>query len=600
MKEIKFKTVKIKNFLSIGDEGVNIDFTTGLNIITGINKDKEDSMNGVGKSSIADAIFFSLFGSALRDIKVENIPNWKTKKKCEVAIEFDVIENFVTTTYKVERSLAPSRVQLLENGENISRTIGKTNAMLKNILGTTPEMFEQSVIMSINQTEPFLSKKPTTKRKFIEGIFKLDIFSEMMAIIRHDLNETKRLYTLERTKVDEIAKTLKVYKAQQAQQTTSKADRVQVLLDRRTDNEATIQRLGTTLQDISKDTLDELQARINGVEDDEESCSHNLQDLLNQTVAYQTQAVALRERIVEVEEMGNDVCITCKREFEDQDKQRHQSAKQKFEDDIETINADIERLDKSIKATKSTCAGYKIKRNELIATKHEYELKITENNNTKRRILQCKEWNDQIEKDTDKLENEKDTYKDLIENTTTRLNTLNKKINSFTKQLETYDIAKFVVSEEGVRSFIVKKMLQMLNSRLNYYLTQLDANCICMFNEYFEEVILNQKGLECSYFNFSGGERKRIDLAMLFTFLDIRRLQSNVSINLAVYDELLDSSLDGIGIEKVLEILKTRIETYGESIYIISHKKEAIKHATGDVIYLEKHNEVTKSREYGT
>jgi hypothetical protein len=61
-----------------------------------------------------------------------------------------------------------------------------------------------------------------------------------------------------------------------------------------------------------------------------------------------------------------------------------------------------------------------------------------------------------------------------------------------------------------------------------------DANCICRFNEYFEETILNEKGEICSYFNFSGGERKRIDLAMLFTFIDIRRLQSNVSVNICL------------------------------------------------------------------
>ena len=166
--------------------------------------------------------------------------------------------------------------------------------------------------------------------------------------------------------------------------------------------------------------------------------------------------------------------------------------------------------------------------------------------------------------------------------------------------MEVLDISKFVVSEEGVRSFIVKKMLKMLNTRLNYYLKKLDANCICTFDEYFEESIFNQKGRLCSYANFSDGERKRIDLAMLFTFLDIRRLQSNISVNFSFYDELLDSSLDSKGIECVLEILKDRINQYGEAVYIISHKNEAIKHATGEIIYLEKQNEVTRRLEYGT
>ena len=138
----------------------------------------------------------------------------------------------------------------------------------------------------------------------------------------------------------------------------------------------------------------------------------------------------------------------------------------------------------------------------------------------------------------------------------------------------------------------------MLNGRLNYYLKQLDANCTCRFNEYFEETITNNRNRECSYFNFSGGERKRIDLAMLFTFMDIRRMQSDISVNIAIYDELLDTSLDSVGIENTLEILKNRALNNNEAIYIISHKNEAGKHATGEIIYLEKENDITKRKTY--
>ena len=55
---------------------------------------------------------------------------------------------------------------------------------------------------------------------------------------------------------------------------------------------------------------------------------------------------------------------------------------------------------------------------------------------------------------------------------------------------------------------------------------------------------LNEKNKICSYFNFSGAERKAIDLACLFTFSDLRRMQGGVSYNIAIYDELFDSSID--------------------------------------------------------
>ena len=121
----------------------------------------------------------------------------------------------------------------------------------------------------------------------------------------------------------------------------------------------------------------------------------------------------------------------------------------------------------------------------------------------------------------------------------------------------------------------------------------MDANCICRFNEYFEEEIVNEIGENCSYFNFSGAERKNIDLAILFTFMDMRRLQGDIAYNIVMFDELLDSSLDEKGVELVLNIIKERIETYSESIYIISHRKESVKAATGDVVVLEKKNGIT-------
>jgi ABC-type Mn2+/Zn2+ transport system ATPase subunit len=133
-------------------------------------------------------------------------------------------------------------------------------------------------------------------------------------------------------------------------------------------------------------------------------------------------------------------------------------------------------------------------------------------------------------------------------------------------------------------------MLSLLNCRLNFYLQALEAPCKCEFNEMFEETIYNEIGAECSYFNFSGGERKRIDLAILFMFQDLLRMQTGTSFSLSIYDELFDSAIDEKGIDKVLSILRDRVETYQENIYIVSHNKSAIKANIDRIILLEKNN----------
>ena len=121
----------------------------------------------------------------------------------------------------------------------------------------------------------------------------------------------------------------------------------------------------------------------------------------------------------------------------------------------------------------------------------------------------------------------------------------------------------------------------------------MDSNCVCVFNEYFEEQIIDEKGKIMSYFNFSGAEKKNIDLACLFAFMDIRRLQGDVAFNLNIYDELFDSSLDEKGVELVVDILQERVEKFNESAMVISHRRDSTKIATGDIIFLQKEKGIT-------
>jgi ABC-type Mn2+/Zn2+ transport system ATPase subunit len=75
--------------------------------------------------------------------------------------------------------------------------------------------------------------------------------------------------------------------------------------------------------------------------------------------------------------------------------------------------------------------------------------------------------------------------------------------------------------------------------------------------------------------------------------MDMRRLQGNVTYNISIYDELFDSSLDSRGVELVTNVLKERVAKHNECVMVISHRKESIQHATGDVVFLEKKNSIT-------
>jgi DNA repair exonuclease SbcCD ATPase subunit len=156
------------------------------------------------------------------------------------------------------------------------------------------------------------------------------------------------------------------------------------------------------------------------------------------------------------------------------------------------------------------------------------------------------------------------------------------------------DTCKFILGEEGVKAFVVKKLLGMLNTSIQTYINDLGMTMKCKFDEFFVEQITNDKGKEISYWNFSGGERRTVDLACAWAFKDIKRKISGISSNVEFCDEIFDSAFDERGLDLLIEVLKDRIDKYNMSIYAISHRKETMKHIDGEIVALEKENGVTK------
>ena len=265
---------------------------------------------------------------------------------------------------------------------------------------------------------------------------------------------------------------------------------------------------------------------------------------------------------------------------------------------LEAINKEKRQFDELEDILKNSQSGINTKILNI-------NIKKQERDNYEQQIENLAKSNVQLEGEKKSSSILHNTFDDEIKKLEGELSAAKKEVETIKEQINLTDIVKFVLSEEGVRAFIVKKILQMFNGRLAYYLKRMDANCICLFNEYFEEELFDEKGRECSYFNFSGAERKNLDLACLFTFMDIRRLQGDVSYNISIYDELLDSSLDEKGVEMVIDILRERVDKFNESVMIISHRRESVK-AVGaavgkfnnDVIFLEKENGITRRVEY--
>jgi len=598
MKRVDFKKLSIVNFLSVGEDPVTIEFSKGLHVITGKNKDKPDRRNAIGKSTIADALYFAIFGETLRELKKDLIPNNLTNGKTHIELDFEVDSPKGKNNFKIIRTLSPSKVLIFKDGVDKTRdSIKNTTTYINNVLSASPSIFQNCVIMTVNNAVPFMAKNKIEKRKFIEDIFGMEVFSSMLATLRQDYNEISREHDTRLTKLEEVEKSYKNYEDQKQKILQTRKEKKEKYLGRQQDNTKEAERLNSELEKVQQINISKVEKQISALEEGVLDQDIKIESNLEAVARNKALAAARKERY---KKMGTEEekCPVCLRPMEEHDTELIAEEKEKLKNAIHEAIDDIKYYSDGLKELK-------VRKNRFLKAINECHNKISEAKlqdqnkaNIEERIKQLDKWQVELESDLEAIESTDTDFDSLIVDTKKRVDKLAKKVKEYRDELAKLDIVKYVVSEEGVKSYIVNKLLELLNSKLLHYLRRLDSNSICIFNEYFEEEILNEKNKVCSYFNFSGAERKSIDLACLFTFSDIRRLQGGVQYNIAIYDELFDSSFDEKGIELITHILQDRVEELDECSIVISHRKESIKAVTGDVIYLEKENGITKRLDY--
>ena len=595
MKKILFNSIKIKNFLSVGKEPIEIVFKKGITLITGENKDT-GGKNGIGKSTISDAIYWCLFGNTIRDLKRDKIIHTKSKGECEAVLNFKIESEDGIKSYKIIRTIEPSKVSLFCNDEDITpSTIPATDELIKHLIGGNEEVFQNSVIMSSNNTLPFMAQKKIDKRKFVEGILQLNIFSDMLLKVRSDYNDYKKENDLLSNTFVNQQKNLEIFEKQKENGEEVKKAKIKTLEDKIESNKNVI----LDLKINSDLNLDEIKTNIENIENKIKILETGFKKLnkenikiINNKAKVFAEIQQLKKEKQKIIDKGN-TCPVCNRDY--------------CKEDIEAVKQKIQDLDSQIKEESKNLK-------EIFNKKETNDSKIEEINEgvnklknkhkelldestkaaiNKQKIQNIIDKNKEYNDDILKIQNEKYDYDKNIIDCNKKIEDLNERLLEVKKYLQILDSCKFIVSEDGVKTYIIKKILKVLNERLNFYLKTFDAPCKCEFNELFEETIYNEQGKECSYHNFSGGERKRIDVAILFMFQDILRLHSGVSYSLNIYDELFDSALDDTGIDKILNILRLKVEKYQESVYIISHKTST-KSNIDNVILLEKINGETK------
>ena len=590
MKKIEFKRLYIQNFLSVGNEPLEINFSSGMNVITGINNDENGIANGCGKSLIIDGFYFAIFGSAMRELpKLTYIVNRQNGSKCCVRLESDIVESGNKSNYIIERKIAPQSLKIWKDGKEITKsTTAETNKFIIDLFGADNEIFQNCITMRANNNASLMSKKKADKKGFMEGLLNLEVFSRMVKQLRDDIRNSKNQFNIEQKALSVYENTINNYR-ERLNSVKKEVEKTET--DKLKEKENILKKLNN--EQLKRNELEkeyslycrDIVSEKRDFENQKSSCNATLKKLIAiQNKIRVDQGIANRD-IKNLEEHGN-ICPTCKREYPEEHIKDIDLKKQTLYNNLNLYNTQLDALSGKIKELEAGINDIISKISDLNA----YQIK---KESIYKSIQDCGRfinmYQEQLNTFLDKVDTSViQTYQDLINDAEAAAKIVKSTLSDLESELAKLNACEHILGEYGVRNYVVNKLLLTFNERVNYYLRAIKSTFSFEFNEQFEDKIIDSNGLICTYNNCSGAESKKIDIAVSFAIMDMLFLQKQVSYNLLFFDEILDSSLDDKSLGIILDFISEHSYKTNKGIYIISHKSGVQIPDINEVIMVEK------------
>jgi DNA repair exonuclease SbcCD ATPase subunit len=545
---IFFSKVRYKNFLSTGNIFTEIDL--GVHPTTLIVGE-----NGAGKSTFLDAITFALFGKPFRNINKPQLVNSINEKDCVVEIEFKIGK----INYKVIRGIRPNTFEIYVDGSLLNQDAKAKDYqdyLEKVILKMNYKSFTQIVILGSTNFTPFMQLSAADRRTVIEDLLDIQIFSSMNVIVKNKLHTLKDEAAQLKIQIDNTKDKIELHKKHLDELKKNTKEIVDAKKQEVVENKASLSSLETeaTTKEVEIDTL------LNETTD-EETNTKKFQKLNNLEAKIEGNIQKL-EKDIEFYSV-NSTCPTCDQAINNKDEKVH------------TCNSKITELTEGLTKLKEESDVVLQRINTIKAVQK--QLKSLEQD-----LVRINTSRSQIRKYIAKLETEiaeieskpamSDEFKAQSKTLLNALQTFNDKRKEVSEQTQNYDIVAQLLKDGGIKSKIIKQYVPVINKLVNKYLAAMDFFVNFNIDEEFKETIKSRHRDDFSYENFSEGEKKRIDLALLFTWRSVAKLKNSVNTNLLIFDEVFDGSLDINGTEEFMKLINMMNE--GTNVFVITHKSD--------------------------
>jgi len=546
---ICFEKIRYKNFLSTGNQFTEIDFTkTATTLVIG--------NNGAGKSTMLDALTFSLFGKSYRGVNKPLLINSVNEKDCLVEIEFKI----GNTAWKVVRGIKPAVFQIYKDGELLNSDAAAKDQQTwleRVVLKMNYKSFTQIVILGSSNFIPFMQLPAASRREVIEDLLDIKIFSSMNTVVKENIKASKdEIRTLD-YKTDNLEEKVKMQKDFIAEVERLATEDIGA-------KKTQIKTLTDTQDNLLKDSLVVENSLIEKQKELEKYSGAtaklrklgNLKGKISQKVSVITEEHKFFS--------DNTVCPTCTQSIEETFRiNRITDAQNKAKE----LRSGFIQLEEAIKEEEERERHFSTVSKEVTNLTHEISQINTKISGYQRQVRDLEQ---EIQTVATRLA-ERNSEHEKLESLEEQFKIASEETESKKDQLTNFNFVYDLLKDGGVKTQIIKKYLPLINSQVNKYLQMMEFFINFCLDEEFNESIQSPIQEDFSYSSFSEGEKMRIDLALLFTWREIAKIKNSLNCNLIIFDETFDSSLDGFGTDEFMKIIRFVIKD--ANTFVISHKE---------------------------
>ena len=519
--------IKITNFKSIyGTQTFNFDNLKGLIKLSG--------PIGSGKTTLAEAILWGLYGT----VKGQNngqLVAWNTKA-CEIEINLTSKNKEVHIIRNIREPL------IIEiDGKTLSASNKRnTQEILEEEVFDVPKLaVTKMCVISFSAFNSLASMNPGETKQFLDDIFGFKLFAdynnEVIIERKNQQNESIKLQSV----YEENLKQIENLKQKQATQTIQLKESLNV--DELQNNRTELVNQGIALKNKKADLKKEREQK------DKE---------------YDLKIQVFKDKMTEAATLGKQaknhyntfksgICPTCGQKID----QAH----------IDEYKNKMEEYAKIYRENEAEKQKLEIEKQQTHDSYHNPMVKCDDDMDVLRKRIssidaELKSYNDSVQ-----LLN--DNYEELINEYENKSKKLKEELDRCDLEIAEWNEMNELFTKT-LRYNLLETLIPHINKSIQFFINKLDQSYKIEFDQEFKaHIFVDSFDKEIAYNNLSTGQRKSLDLAIIFGIL--QNVIASVNFNVFILDELF-SNMDADTRNIMLTLLNESMDR-NNSIFVINH-----------------------------